>query len=478
MVLIATSRCSRSSSATKTTPIPPSPSFRTMRYGPMRSVMRCMVACSASGERDVPLSCAKTQDLGCTRAACGLLQRTCETASWIHRRSCVFAQDRGTGPPLAARQMDYHHPVSMVRNALMCVVLAAAWAAQAAVLPPGTYSFRTYGSESGLGSLAAMRLAQDSDGYLWVGTQDGIYRYDGTRFEHFGLDQGLPSTFVSSLRAARDGSVWACTVAGVAHFDGKRFVVPPALPPRVAPNAIAIDDADANHVYVALPQGLVLSSGAPVSGWPAATEATAVWCDRTGELWAATHGGVARLARGVWTWWNVSPRERIDNVVVDAERRVWARSANHLWSKGEHDETFTDESRALPATSNNGYLALDAHRNLWVPTDAGVAVHDANGWRRIGPREGLPTEWARDVLEDREGSVWIASLGVHRMLGRGELVSYKRGNGLPNEVTWCFRWDRDGHLLVGTDAGLARSTAGGWCVVHCCERLYFRSTSS
>ena len=85
-----------------------------------------------------------------------------------------------------------------------------------------------------------------------------------------------------------------------------------------------------------------------------------------------------------------------------------------------------------------------------------------NGWSVIGAAEGLPIEWARDVFEDREGSIWIASLGVHRMLGRGELTTYDRRSGLPNAVIWCFLWDRAGRLLVGTDLGLARSTATGW----------------
>ncbi len=367
----------------------------------------------------------------------------------------------------------------MVRKRLLLLLIVMATGLRANILPPGTYPFRTYGSESGLGSLAAMRLAQGADGYLWVATQDGAYRYDGTRFERFGLQEGLPSTFLTSLRAVHDGSVWVGTAAGTARFNGKRFEIVLSLP-RVAPNAISGDDT--NHIYLALAQGLVMRADThgftPVIGWPAGIEATGVWCDRNGDVWAAKQGGVGQLAHGTWTWWSITPRERIDGVVVDGEHRVWARSANHLWSKGMTEAAFVDVSNALPATSNNGYLCLDAHGNLWVPTDAGVAVHDGNGWRVIGQHEGLPTEWARDVLEDREGSIWIASLGVHRMLGRGELVSYKRANGLPNDVTWCFLWDHDGHLLVGTDAGLARSTKDGWTVVPGTERMQIRSVVS
>ena len=145
------------------------------------------------------------------------------------------------------------------------------------MLPPGTYAFHTYGSESGLGSLAAMRLAQDADGYLWLATQDGAYRYDGTRFERFGLNEGLPSTFLSALRAAPDGSVWVGSNGGTARFDGRRFVVEPALP-RIAPNALAIDGA--NHVYIALPQGLVTRNESHCSALCAALEARGYSLDR------------------------------------------------------------------------------------------------------------------------------------------------------------------------------------------------------
>ena len=73
-----------------------------------------------------------------------------------------------------------------LRRAALIVLLAAVPAA-ARVLPPGIRPFRTYGTEAGLGSLAAMRLAQDTAGFLWVATQDGVYRYDGNRFARFGL---------------------------------------------------------------------------------------------------------------------------------------------------------------------------------------------------------------------------------------------------------------------------------------------------
>jgi diguanylate cyclase (GGDEF)-like protein len=368
---------------------------------------------------------------------------------------------------------------AMTRTLLVTIALLfATMRAQAVILPPGTYPFRTYGVESGLENLSTTRIAQDTAGFLWVATQDGIYRYDGNRFRRYGLDEGLPSTYVPTLMAGPRGALWALTGAGVVRWDGRRFHVVESLP-RTAANAISIDRA--GRVWVAMQEGLFASDSggtfARVGGWTGS--ASAVWCDArngaVGEVWIASTGVIARLANNTWSRFDVTPRERIDSVVIDARRRVWARSGNHLWSLALDGSDLRDESAALPATSNNGYLSLDAGGNLWVPTDRGLAIRDAKEWRVIGSAQGLPTDWARDAFEDREGSIWIASLGVHRMLGRGEVVSYKRENGLPSEVTWCFHWDREGHLLVGTDLGLARSTATGWTVVYGTEQTQIRT---
>ncbi len=346
-----------------------------------------------------------------------------------------------------------------VRRVALIVLLAAVPAA-ARVLPAGIRPFRTYGTEAGLGNLAAMRMAQDAAGFLWVATQDGVYRYDGNRFARFGLAEGLPSSYVANVQAAPDGSVWVITYGGLARFDGRRFNAVAA--PQ--PNAISIDDV--NDVWLATSRGIMRGSAgqpfAAIAGWPG-EEATAIWFDQSAHaVVAASANHIGRFANGGWTLWTSPSNERIDAIVVDRQHTIWIRSAAHLWSKGENEPAFHDESRALPATSTSGYLDIDRRGNLWVPTDRGVAAHDDNGWSVIGAAEGLPVEWARDVLEDREGSIWIASLGVHRMLGRGELTTYDRRSGLPNAVIWCFLWDHAGRLLAGTDLGLTRSTPAGW----------------
>ena len=76
------------------------------------------------------------------------------------------------------------------------------------------YSFREY--IQGLGNLNIAWLAQDRTGYLWVGTQNGLYRYDGSQFQRYGASEGLPERMIQNLYVGVDGTLWVATTTQ--HF--------------------------------------------------------------------------------------------------------------------------------------------------------------------------------------------------------------------------------------------------------------------
>ncbi len=73
------------------------------------------------------------------------------------------------------------------------------------------YNFKFYGEEEGLENLVVQGLVQDRAGFLWVGTQNGLFRYDGSRFTAFGRADGLPAGRIDSLHEAGDGTLWVGT---------------------------------------------------------------------------------------------------------------------------------------------------------------------------------------------------------------------------------------------------------------------------
>src|ERR1700754_2714543 len=86
------------------------------------------------------------------------------------------------------------------------------------------YNFRVFAESQGLTDLGINTLLQDRTGFVWVGTNNGLFRFDGHRFRRFGTGAGLPAHAVSSLFETRDGSLWVATEAGLSRQREGRFV--------------------------------------------------------------------------------------------------------------------------------------------------------------------------------------------------------------------------------------------------------------
>ena len=82
------------------------------------------------------------------------------------------------------------------------------------------YVFQRVGENFGLGSLTPSCILQDQDGFMWIGTPDGLLRFDGNHILRFGLEQGLPSTNVGQLVLAPTGRIWIVTSRGIAYIEG------------------------------------------------------------------------------------------------------------------------------------------------------------------------------------------------------------------------------------------------------------------
>src|ERR1700678_1067973 len=107
-------------------------------------------------------------------------------------------------------------PMSLKRGAISVFFLA--WVPT--VCLGQQYSFKDY--VDGLGNLSINCLLQDRSGFLWIGTESGLYQYDGSRFWQFGLKEGLPGVFVRALSLDRDGRLWVGTRDGLAFSAGQR----------------------------------------------------------------------------------------------------------------------------------------------------------------------------------------------------------------------------------------------------------------
>jgi ligand-binding sensor domain-containing protein len=85
------------------------------------------------------------------------------------------------------------------------------------------YNFKLYGQEEGLGDLSVECLVQDRTGFIWIGTRNGLFRFDGRQFREYGPPDGLPSSKIFDLKLAVDGSLWVLGSRGPARWIQDRF---------------------------------------------------------------------------------------------------------------------------------------------------------------------------------------------------------------------------------------------------------------
>ena len=123
------------------------------------------------------------------------------------------------------------------------------------------YDFKFYGQEEGLQNLAVQVVLQDRQGFLWVGTQNGLFRYDGSRFKAFTKDDGLPGPRIESLQEDADGTLWVGTSTGLARRTGGRFETVPLSDERGVAHAIlgreGIAADSQGRLYLATDRGLL-----------------------------------------------------------------------------------------------------------------------------------------------------------------------------------------------------------------------------
>ncbi|GLH72157.1 GGDEF domain-containing protein [Geothrix limicola] len=356
---------------------------------------------------------------------------------------------------------------------LFSLLLLALPLVRAAGIPvSGRMVFRPHGAAEGLEHMSLTCLAQDQAGFLWVGTEGGAYRYDGTSFRLWSLPEGLPSAWVRTFASGPEGNLWIGTRAGLCWFKEGRIHLLDVKDPLAHALIHQVTTDDRGRIWVASQQGLFCNEGGasgfhPVPGWsegPAfslARDGSAMWVGGTSTLWRLADGSPP----ATWSSRQGLSAEPVKALHMTRTGDLWIRTPSQLRLLRRGAATAILPAQGLPPVAVSFYeesLCADGSGGVFVPTAKGLLHFPAAGpWRLLGEDRGIPNGWANQALVDRAGNLWLSSLGLHLLQGNGSWQNYTRLDGLPGDTTWGLLRDREGTLWVSTSNGLARMEASG-----------------
>ncbi|WP_428374462.1 diguanylate cyclase domain-containing protein [Lichenicoccus sp.] len=348
--------------------------------------------------------------------------------------------------------------------------------------------FRLFDEDSGLSDLAINALAQDQAGFIYAGTENGLFRYDGSRFTLLGKSLGLPvGGTVTDVEADPDGRVWVLFADRLYMSRGAGFT------------SVALDLANNDDIYHHLaPSGhdmLVLRNGRllraqvkaddtilvrpyfdsqPVGGagrraggaGQAALQAAikagflSVHVDQ-GAIWLQCGDTICRLQNGLLTMTGDQaglPADRWTGLLRDDRGTLWLRSPERIASLAAGATRFAVSD--IPGGSGRfgtdpGRLQLveDAAHRLVTQSASGLLVHENASWLVYGHAAGMLYGAPSSMLLDREGSLWVGShgRGLAQALGFGMFENWTREEGLEDDLVWNMIRDGAGTMWVATD---------------------------
>ncbi len=353
--------------------------------------------------------------------------------------------------------------------------------ASLALTPMGSaqqYSFRYYRTEDGLTNQAVEVLAQDRRGFVWAGTESGIFRFDGQWFQRYGPADGLPRDVALSLGEAPDGSLLAGYRVGLYQQKGERFEKVPLPDARGVDSYSGIAFDSAGRTYVATDHGLVEATSAENSEDLAlhtiATPAGAGGADahgifiESGRVWFGCGTSLCRISGGRVTVFGEAeglPKGKWMSIRRDGSGDLWVSDQQRFAVLRNGKTRFEPVNPGFPQTAGGCQMEVDGKGRLLIPTVEGLTIYEGHHFRTVGSREGLRGP-VYSVLRDREGSIWLglAGRGLARWRGYDVWEAFTSESGLGSELVYRTLPMGNGTLLVGTEDGLfiGHKKADGW----------------
>ena len=308
------------------------------------------------------------------------------------------------------------------------------------------FPFRDYGVQDGLPQSQATVIWQDSRGYLWIPTRNGLSRFDGTDFVNYYRKDGLPSNFVSNVFEDRDGKIWALSSEGLSVYTGKKFKFfnqNPDSPRKIFGFELVTDNKNDFYILTIssstkIPRIIKFSNGLysdystmyPVLdtlkiqniAFDSANDALLIF-DLRSQLWAWSKGHLEKLSSDKFDYL-VSIDGQIalisgEKIFDYNNKKISQRKVNHLKGKPDVGIVFQNSetvdfydgnnlSRIQNPFRSSGNF-IDQEGNLWFSSESNIKRLLSTAFSHYTEDETTaPNTWA--IAEDKNGHIWFGSL--------------------------------------------------------------------
>ena len=307
----------------------------------------------------------------------------------------------------------------------------------------GLLSFRSWQREQGMPRGPLRTLAQTPDGYLWIGSDEGLSRFDGVQFTPVAFTSGRPFGSVRALFTDSRGALWIGSASnGLVRYEKGRFSTMTRDRSPIGEPITAFAEDERQQLWVGSEAGVAICKDGHLDSLPGSNLAlegktiTALSKGTNGTMWAAVAGkGVFQFKDGKWIQ------------LVDASMDALLQDPHCL---------LVDKQKRLWIGAGNDFLLCG----------------DGEQWRRYRVPHHSLRSYVTTLAEELDGTIWAGSAGEGLFeVKAGQLAAVNAGDGIADNMIMALEVDNEGKLWVSTESGLNRLERKGVFVFSQSEGL-------
>ncbi len=331
------------------------------------------------------------------------------------------------------------------------------------------YTFIQYSLNEGLAQSQVRCLFQDSRGYIWAGTLGGLSRFDGRSFFNYDRQNGLQNNQINCIIELLDGTVVAGSNGNLAFINGlgiTSVVLPTPLNEEVV-NALYEDEE--HRIWIGTESGLLLYSKAESKflDLPLGCEGLSglhikSFLQSKDRILVLTKEKLFEITPKVASVFfePTNSETHFFDITETPDGNLWLATRGEALIQLNADGQFVKSFVGSPNLASDILTGIITARNsdLYITSRFGFFKYDGKHFVSFSEREGLSTADVRDVLQDREGNIWLATYGGGLLKFTGEsFTSYTAEDGLIGDAIMSITQDQTGDYWFSTfDNGICK----------------------